>query len=192
MRGDTGVADIREVERGVYVSVDVGPNHFLYSKQPGSVTIGRELFSDPSRPTSWFSPGTRMGLRFGFDVLNNVNAELFAVGNFNGGELAASELAAGGLSGDVTNLAVGGGGRFAFLTTERIFAFVRAGLGYGFWFPAKLADDALGSLYVDGSLGVEYYTKLRHLSVGCELAVQALLFPNAFGVALYPTVKYTF
>ena len=44
----------------------------------------------------------------------------------------------------------------------------------------------------DASIGVEYYTKLRHLSVGFEVDVQALIAPTAFGVEVYPTLKYTF
>jgi len=70
--------------------------------------------------------------------------------------------------------------------------FGRLGVGYGMWFPSALAQNAFGSIHLDGSLGVEYYTKLRHLSVGVEAAFQSLLLPFAFGVALYPTVKYTF
>ncbi len=192
VKGDAGVAEIHEVERGLYVSVDMGPNHYLYLDTPGFVTLGSPLFADLARPTTWFSPGTRMGLRVGYDILNNVNAEVFATGNFNAGALQPAKLATGELTGDLTNIDVGVGGRFAFITTERVFVYARAGLGYGMWFPSTLAEGAFGSVHLDGSLGVEYYTKLRHLSVGVEAGFQSLLLPFAFGVALYPTVKYTF
>jgi hypothetical protein len=192
VRGDAGVAEIRQVERGVYVSVDIGPNHYLHLQQPGYVSIGRPLFEDLGRPTTWFSPGTRMGLRVGYDVLNNVNAEVFATANFNEGVIDGKRIADGQLTGDLTHFAAGVAGRFAFITTDRVFVFARAGVGYALWFPPALAQDAFGSIHVDGSLGVEYYTKLRHLSVGIEAGVQSLLLPFAFGVSLYPTVKYTF
>lgn len=192
VRGDAGVAEIREVERGFYVSVDMGVNHYLYLDMPGFVAVGRPLFADPSRPTTWFSPGTRLGMRVGYDILNNVNAEAFVLGNFNEGVLDPGKLTTGTLTGDLTNLVAGVGGRFAFLTTERVFVFGRLGVGYGMWFPSALAQNAFGSIHLDGSLGLEYYTKLRHLSVGVEAAFQSLLLPFAFGVALYPTVKYTF
>lgn len=193
VKGDAGVAEIREVERGVYVSLDMGPNHYLHLDMPGFVTIGRPLFQDIARPTTWFSPGTRMGLRVGYDILNNVNAEIFATGNFNEGELQPGKLATAQLTGDLANIVVGAGGRFAFITTERVFVFARLGAGYGMWFPQALADNnAFGSIHVDGSIGVEYYTKLRHLSVGVEAGFQSLMLPFAFGVSLYPTVKYTF
>lgn len=192
VRGDAGVAEIREVERGVYVSVDIGPNHYLHLDTPGFVTLGRPLFQDLGRPTTWLSPGTRMGLRVGYDILNNVNAEVFALANFNEGEISGKRIADGQLTGDLTHFATGVGGRFAFITTERVFVFARGGVGYAFWFPSALAEDAFGSIHIDGSLGVEYYTKLRHLSVGVEAGFQSLLLPFAFGVSLTPTLKYTF
>ena len=40
--------------------------------------------------------------------------------------------------------------------------------------------------------GLEYYTQLRHLSIGFEVALQALIYPFAIGAMVYPTVKYTF
>lgn len=196
IKGDTGVAEINEVERGFYVSVDVGPNHYLYLDQPGFVAIGRPLFEDVARPTSWFSPGTRMGLRTGYDVLNNINAEMFLTANFNEGAIRQTDLQAGTLTGDLSHFVAGVGGRFAFLTLPveypRWFVYGRAGVGYAVWFPNALAQNSFGSIHVDGSIGVEYYTKLRHLSIGAEVAFQSLLLPFAFGLQVYPTVKYTF
>jgi hypothetical protein len=66
------------------------------------------------------------------------------------------------------------------------------GAGYALWFPAALANNAPGSIHLDGALGIEYYTALRHISVGLELDTQALLAPTAIGFQLYPTAKYTF
>ena len=95
-----------------------------------------------------------------------------------------------------THFVAGAGARFAFLTLPveypRWFVYGRAGVGYAVWFPSQLAQDSFGSIHVEGSLGVEYYTKLRHLSIGLEAAFQSLLLPFAFGVQVYPTVKYTF
>jgi opacity protein-like surface antigen len=196
IKGDTGVAEINEVERGFYLSVDAGVNHYWYMNTDGFVKLGRPLFGEPANPTTWFSPGTRMGMRAGYDILNNINAELFVLANFNEGEILQSDIASGQLTGDLSHLVAGVGARFAFLTLPtdypRFFVYGRAGAGYGLWFPSALAQDSIGSIHVDGSLGVEYYTKLRHLSVGLEATFQALLLPMAFGVQVYPTVKYTF
>jgi hypothetical protein len=196
IKGDTGVAEINEVERGFYLSVDAGLNHYLHMNQGGFVRLGRPLFGEPANPTTWFSPGTRMGVRAGYDILNNLNADLFLLANFNEGIVDQGEISQGLLTGDLSNFVVGIGARFAFLTLPtdypRFFVYARGSAGYGLWFPAELAQNSIGSIHVDGSLGVEYYTKLRHLSVGVEATFQALLLPMAFGVQIYPTVKYTF
>ena len=196
IKGETGVVEINEVERGFFLSVDVGPNHYLYLDTPGFVPIGRPLFQDVARPTTWFSPGTRMGLRGGFDILNNINADIFVTANFNEGVISQDQLQAGLLTGDLSHFVAGAGARFAFLTLPveypRWFVYGRAGVGYAVWFPSQLAQDSFGSIHVEGSLGVEYYTKLRHLSIGLEAAFQSLLLPFALGVQVYPTVKYTF
>lgn len=184
IKGDTRVAEIDEVERGFYLSVDYGPNYYL--DLPGAGFV---------RPNpNWIHPGTRMGVRVGYDVLNNVQLEGFLLANFNEGEIAADVAENGGVTGDLAHFAPGAAVRFDFITSEdqRFFAYVRAGVGYALWFPAELAGGAPGSVHTDASLGIEYYTKLRHLSAGLEVDFQALLAPMAFGFQIYPTLKYTF
>ena len=182
IRGNTGVVDINEVERGVYVAVDIGPNYYIPIDAPGFVALNE----------GWLSPGTRMDLRVGYDLLNNIQVEGFVLANFNSGQLHPDAIATGKLTGDLAHFAPGIAGRFAFITTDRLFVYGRAGVGYAFWFPQELAQNSLGSFHVDGALGVEYYTKLRHISVGLEVAGQKLLLPFAFGFQVYPTIKYTF
>jgi hypothetical protein len=200
VKGSSGVAQIREVVRGPWVSVDVGPNYFIPLEGPGFVTLGTPFsVPDPAGAPvnrAWFSPGTRMGVRVGYDILNNVAADVFVLASFNRGVIDVDKFNAGQITGDIAHFAPGLGLRFAFLTlpveNPRLFTYVRVGAGYAFWFPQQLAGGSLGSIHTDASLGVEYYTKLRHLSVGFEVAGQALLLPMAFGFHVYPTVKYTF
>ncbi|MCC7110425.1 MAG: adventurous gliding motility protein CglE [Deltaproteobacteria bacterium] len=183
IKGDTRVAEIDEVERGFYLSVDYGPNYYL--DLPGAGFV---------RPNpNWVHPGTRMGVRVGYDILNNIQLEGFVLANFNEGEIAADVAEAGGVTGDLSHFAPGVAVRFDYITSEdqRFFAYVRAGVGYALWFPAELTG-AAGSVHTDASLGIEYYTKLRHLSAGLEVDFQALIAPMAFGFQVYPTLKYTF
>jgi hypothetical protein len=184
IRGDTRVVDIDEIERGFYLSVDYGPNYYIPIEQPGFVTLNPD----------YLRPGTRMGIRAGYDLLNNVKLDLFVLANFNEGLIDGSAAQAGQLSGDLAHFAPGAALRFDYITTDdqRFFAFARVGVGYAFWFPKQLAQDQAGSIHTDASLGVEYYTKLRHLSVGLEADFQALIAPFAFGISVYPTLKYTF
>jgi len=187
IKGDTKVAIINEVERGFNLSVDYGPNYYIPIGGTGFVSMNQD----------YLSPGTRMGLRFGYDILNNIRADLFVLANFNQGVIDQGALRAGVLTGDLAHFAPGLGLRFDFLTypnnaASRLFVYARVGAGYAMWFPQELAGNSFGSIHTDGSLGVEYYTHLRHLSIGVEADFQALLLPFAFGFAVYPTVKYTF
>jgi len=181
-RGNTGVVVIDEVVRGFYVSVDYGVNYYLPDP----------AFLNPDGT----HPGTRMGIRVGYDILNNVQLDAFILANFNEGNLDTTKLSdPNALTGDLAHFAPGLALRFDFITSEdqRFFAFARAGAGYAFWFPSKLVPGGQsGSIHTDASLGIEYYPKLRHLSAGIEADFQALLGPNAYGFAVYPTLKYTF
>jgi hypothetical protein len=181
VKGDTRVVEIDEVERGLSLGVDYGPAYYLPLGQAGSLNLN---------PTST-STATRVGVRVGYDVLNNLAVDAFVLGTFSTGVIDLDDVRAGKTTGDLALIAPGVGVRFAFVTTERLFAFVRAGVGYAFWFPPELAG-ATGSVHTDATLGVEYYTKLRHVSVGVEAGVQALLAPMAVGIHVYPTLKYTF
>ena len=182
IRGDTKVAVINEIERGFFLSFDYGPNYYLPLSGNGFVTLNED----------YLSPGTRMGMRLGFDILNNIAADVFVLANFNQGLINQDAINDGVLTGDLAHFAPGVGVRFAFVTTDRVFAYARVGAGYALWFPAELAGGALGSVHTDASLGIEYYTHLRHISVGVEVDFQALIAPMAFGFAVYPTFKYTF
>jgi hypothetical protein len=184
IKGDTKVAEIDEIERGFYLSVDYGPNYFIPIAEPGFVVLNPD----------YVRPGTRMGIRAGIDVLNNIRVDAFVLANFNEGVINQADLQAQKLTGDLAHFAPGVALRFDFITSDdqRLFTFVRVGAGYAFWFPSQLAQDAFGSVHTDAALGVEYYTKLRHLSAGLEVDAQALIAPFAFGISVYPTLKYTF
>src|SRR5690348_1753423 len=76
-KGNANVIDINEVERGFFLSVDYGANYFIPLEQPGFVGI------NPGGAL----PGTRMGIRAGYDILNNIEIDAFVVANFNEGQL---------------------------------------------------------------------------------------------------------
>ena len=187
VKGDTKVVEIDEVERGFFVSVDYGPTYYLPMTGAGYVTM------NPSGTV----PASRLGVRVGFDILNNIAVDAFVIGGFQQGDINQDDIRAGKTTGDVAFIAPGAAVRFAFVTTERVFAYARVGAGYALWVPPSLAgapagSTFFGSVHPDASLGVEYYTKLRHVSVGVEADFQALIAPMAFGISIYPTLKYTF
>jgi hypothetical protein len=182
IRGNTGVAEIAEVERGVFVGVELGGNYYI--------PIGTGAGFVPLNE-SFDAPGTRMGMRVGYDVSELINVEVFVLANFNKGPIKQDAIVAGNVTGDLAHFAPGIAGRFSFLKTDRLHTYVRGGAGYAMWFPAELGG-AFGSIHLEGGLGVEYYTRLRHISIGAEVMAQALVGPTAVGVHVYPTIKYTF
>ncbi len=188
VKGDTKVVEIDEVERGVFVSVDYGPSYYLPIGGAGFVNMN---------PTATI-PASRLGIRVGYDILNNVAVDAFVIGGFQQGNINQDDIRAAKTTGDIAFIAPGAAVRFAFITTERIFAYGRVGAGYALWIPgtvvnqASKSGDIVGSVHTDASLGLEYYTKLRHVSVGVEADFQALLAPMALGISVYPTLKYTF
>jgi hypothetical protein len=188
VKGDTKVVDIDEVERGVFVSVDYGPTLYLPLAGAGFVNL------NPNTTV----PASRLSVRVGFDIANNLAVDAFVLGGFQQGDISLDDVRNEKTTGDVAFIAPGAAVRFAFITTERVFAYVRAGAGYALWIPGSVVNPAagagavVGSVHTDASIGVEYYTKLRHVSVGVEADFQALIAPMAFGISVYPTLKYTF
>jgi hypothetical protein len=45
---------------------------------------------------------------------------------------------------------------------------------------------------IAGGPGVEYYTRLRHFSIGLAADALYALKAKAAGYAVYPTIRYTF
>jgi len=198
VKGDAGVAEIREVERGLSVSVDAGLNYYLGL---GGISGLEQTFAPLN--TEWVRPGTRLGMRVGYDVLNNLTVDGFLLTQLNKDPVNQVAKDNGFTSGDLLQLTPGVGARFSFITTDRLHVYGRGAAGLTFWFPREMlltnkdpeeSSALLGlmSVHLDGSVGIEYFTKLRHLSIGAEIAAQGLLFPFAVGFQVYPTIKYTF
>ena len=73
---------------------------------------------------------------------------------------------------------------------ERFFVYAHARGGYLVSHPTGLFGDT--DVLVGGGLGVEYYTQLRHFSVGLQVDGLYVLSAKAPGFAVTPVVRYTF
>ena len=182
LQEDPRAARFHDVERGIFVAFEVGyqsvlktpvadPARFPYAPSGGGGQAG----------------GMTVALVFGYDLSTRLALSLFAL---------ASDLKADPSYGafDV----VGGGAdiRFAVLgaadanAVERIYGYVHARGGYTKTNPNGLFGT--NSALAQAGIGVEYYTRLRHFSVG--LALDGLYYskPAAGGFAVTPTLRYTF
>lgn len=164
---ETKLEALQVVHRGFYMGFNTGLG--ILAKREADVR---------------YYPGADVGITMGYDFgeLVSVQALLFfnAYGNFKGEE--------------ERDLAVMGA-RLALLFTpwhtER--SYLQAGLGGGIAY----TDDGFDSQFdqriaANILVGYEYYTDLRHFSVGVDLDCQLLLNPFNANIQLLPHVRYTF
>jgi hypothetical protein len=170
-----------EVERGVFTGFEAG--YLVLFKTP---------VADPARyPYAGSGGGTASGPLVGTHVGVDVNRSL-ALSVFALGGNASASVNYGAFS----ILALGGDARVALVGTrdandvERFYVYLHGRAGYLTTSPQGL----LGThdLYLAGGPGLEYYTRLRHFSFG--LAADFAYLPSAKvpGIAITPTVRYTF
>lgn len=172
-----------EIERGLYFGVQGGAFFILNPPAPE----GEE------RP---FSPGQSAQVEIGFDFGDRFSLGVFALGAMN---RAGSEYignSGGTASGDFSTLAFGGTGRVnvkGFADSQevkRTFIYVRAGAGLAMFSPKLLLPDS--DILVFAGPGVEYYTRLRHFSVGVEVTGSYLISAGSIGFAVTPNLRYAF
>ena len=174
---------IDEVERGFYLGVNAGAFYLLNA--PGA--------AGTPRPSSL---GQQAQVELGYDLGDRLSLGLFLTGTANKAGSDYLGYSNGAASGDFSALVPGAVARFHALGfkdaqgVERTWLYVRAGAGYAMFFPRQLLPDA--DILVFGGPGVEYYTRLRHFSVGIELTGTFLVNSGAMGVSVTPNLRYAF
>jgi hypothetical protein len=179
---DPRAARFREVERGLFAGFDMGylaifktpvadPVKFPYTRGNEGGTAG----------------GFLAGVHVGYDITPRLALAVFVLGSSEKASAAYGAF-------DV--FAAGADLRYAFLAlpdangVERFHAYAHARGGYARTTPQGLFGTS--DVLVEGGLGIEYFTRLRHFSVG--LAADGLYFTKvkAAGIAVLPTLRYAF
>lgn len=176
---------LREVERGFWVGSNVGGVHF---------------FSLPDGKGS--ATGGLVGIEAGVDLGRRLQLGVLAWGqsvgapaDFQGVQGAGDPR---GARGDFQSMLLGGSLRWAFLGLadengiERTYFFTRLGGGASLSRPIGVVDES-GTFGIAG-LGVEYFTRLRHFSLGLEVDWMGLFGESMtlHGLSVLPHLKYTF
>jgi hypothetical protein len=189
---DPRAARFREVERGVFVGFEAG--YLSLFKTPVAKPAN---YNHIPADGGGRSGGIAAGLHLGYDLSPQLALSLF----FMGVNQSASVLDYGAF-----DFFVGGlDARYAFLSWKdayqvtRLHAYAHARVGYLRSYPDGLfgsyADSGLfrrADLLIAGGPGIDYYTRLRHFSVGLAVDLVYVLHAKVVGFEVLPTLRYTF
>lgn len=178
---DPRAAKFKDVERGIFIGFEAG--YLSFFKTP---TADQEKF--PLAGTGGGQAGgILVGALAGVDLGTRFSLALYLQGGNARAQqnYGAFSLYAGGL-----DLKVALFGARDVNDWERLYVYVHGRGGYAKTYPEGLFGTT--DTIVGAGPGVEYYTRLRHFSVGLGADVVYALKAKAAGLAVYPTVRYTF
>ncbi len=181
--GDRPAETFEEIERGIYFSVLGGPFFIVNPPAP----------TGSPRP---FSPGQMAQVELGVDLGERLSLGVFVMGASNraGSEYVGNS--GGAASGDFSMLVPGAVARFHLVgladaqDVQRTWIYLRGGAGYALFRPQQLLPDP--DILVFAGPGLEYYTRLRHFSVGIEVTGSFFVKSQSFGFAVTPNLRYAF
>lgn len=182
-QGDRAAVTFNEIERGLYFGLAGGP---LFLANPPADEGGE-------RP---FSAGQYAQVELGVDLGTRLSLGAFLQISSSRAGAEYTGKSGGSVSGDFTTLVPGAALRARLLgfadsqEVVRTWIYLRAGAGYAMFSPKQLLPDA--DILVFGGPGVEYYTRLRHFSVGLEVTGTYLVDSGTYGFAVSPNLRYAF
>jgi hypothetical protein len=181
---------VDEVERGFYLGADVGVSYLG----------GLPAQAGTPSPSSW---GMMLRLEAGYDIGRYVTVSLF--GAFTAYSAGSEYIgySQGAASGAFTQIIPGLAVRFNALGfadgqgVQRTWLYVKAGAGWSFFQPAALftatpATSSYSAFYAFAGVGVQYYTHLRHFSIGLEVDGSYLGKSKNWGFQVTPNIRYAF
>ncbi|MGB8932462.1 MAG: adventurous gliding motility protein CglE [Anaeromyxobacteraceae bacterium] len=185
LQEDPRAAKFKDVERGFFVGFDAGWLGLL--KTPTADAVKHPYTGADGNPDGGFANGLVIGLNAGVDLGKLVAVSVFAVSANEQADVnyGAFSLSAAGL--DVRVSPYSWKDRNGW---ERLFVYVHGRGGYARTRPIGLFGDV--ETLASGGVGFEYFTRLRHFSVGAAADGVYAMKAKSFGVSIYPTVRYTF
>jgi len=181
LQEDPRAAKFRDVERGFFIGFELGYLHLLDTPtaEPASFPQAGE--------SGGTAGGLLVGVNAGVDLGSRIAVSLYGAGGNQRADVSygAFSLYSAGL--DLRVSLLGRRDRNAF---ERLFVYVHGRGGYAKTWPQGLFGE--DDVVVAGGLGVEYFTRLRHFSIGAAVDYVHATKAGAGGIAAYPTLRYTF
>jgi opacity protein-like surface antigen len=180
---DREAVTFEEVERGFYFGLTAGPSFMI--NPPASGSSAQPL-----------SPGQMAQVELGYDIGDRISIGLYVRGTQNRAGTDYTGKSGGVASGDFASLSPGATARISLVgfnddqEVRRTWFYVRGGVGYLMFFPNTLLPDS--DVAVFAGPGLEYFTRLRHFSIGLEITGTMLLSQGAIGIAVTPNLRYAF
>ncbi|MCA3013494.1 MAG: adventurous gliding motility protein CglE [Myxococcaceae bacterium] len=175
-----------EIERGLFFGVSGG---FWGTINPPA----------GSGSAQYFSPGQAALLELGYDIGERVSPALFflATSNRMGSDYTGTyrDMTGGAVrSGDYGSIAPGLGARIRVVGLKdsqevtRTWLYVRAGAAFMLYQPTTLIQS--GDVLVFAGPGLEYFTRLRHFSIGLDANFNFMALTQSVGFSVLPFVRY--
>ena len=186
---DREATTFNEIERGLHLAVSAG----LWA------TINPPAGTGSAR---YFLLGQAARVEFGYDFGERFSLVLFAQATANRagsdytGKSQDPVSGAPRASGDYTEFIPGLTARLSLVglndsqDVKRSWFYIRAGAGYVIYQPRALLP--VPDVLVFAGPGFEYFTKLRHFSIGLEAVFNAQVLTASFGFAVTPMLRYAF
>jgi hypothetical protein len=181
LQEDPRAAKFKDVERGFFVGFDAG-----------WLSLFKTPTADPLKHAyagadGGSAGGLLVGLNVGVDLGSLVAVSLFAMSANERADVdyGAFSLSAAGVDVRVSPYSIKDRNGW-----ERFFAYAHVRGGYARTRPVGLFGDV--ETVASGGVGFEYFTRLRHFSVGMAADGVYAMKAKSFGVSIYPTVRYTF
>lgn len=172
-----------EIERGLFFGVQGGP--FFLLNPPAAAGTPRP-----------FSAGQMAFVEAGVDFGERVSVAAFLAATQNKASSTYVGFSNGRASGDFSALIPGGSLRFNALGFDdsqgvrRTWLYLRGGAGYALFSPRTLLPD--GDVYAFAGPGIEYFTRLRHFSIGLEATGSFLVRTGTVGFTVSPNLRFAF
>jgi hypothetical protein len=176
---DKPAVKFEEVERGFFLEAQVG---------------ALVLFGPKADENSGISPGLSIQMGLGYDITKSFSLGLFVLGSNI--DTPSGFRSTNDKPGDVSAFTIGLLGSYAFWGRpddngiDRLFLDAHAGAGVSLMGPKDVYESM--DILVRAGIGLEYFTRLRHFSVGVDLDFAYGVTNLGAGVLILPNMKYTF
>lgn len=189
-----------EIERGFYIGITAGFWSLINPPANTRFTPMGGVEGPASKQN--FSGGQAAQMEIGFSFGERVSAAVFimATANRNGSDYTGKSqdplTGAPKASGDFTTVIPGALVRVGIIgladsqEVKRTWLYVRLGAGYVLYQPKTLLP--VPDVLIFAGPGVEYFTRLRHFSIGLEANFVFMALTQSFGFTVTPMLRYQF